>query len=248
MRAWIVTLLALACLAFAARAQGSDAAATDAYRRGDFAAATRAWTELLQDRSLPAAERARLCFNLGNAAFRDERPLEAVGWYEAALRLTPRDSDAWANVEHARSAAGLEPKDRGDLAATLNRLAHAPTHAESGWLALAGLVAFGGALAFEALRGGRAGRRVAWLGVLVALAAAAPWAVQRGTSERDPLLVVEKDKALVRSEPRKDAAVVGEAAAGERVERLDTLLDWTKVEVDGATGWVPSAQVFALER
>lgn len=132
MRAWLLTWFALACLAFAARAQGADAAATDAYRRGDFDAATRAWTQLLADRSLPAAERARLCFNLGNAAFRDERPLEAVGWYEAALRLAPRDGDAWANVEHARSAAGLAPKDRGDLAATLSRLAYAPTRAESG--------------------------------------------------------------------------------------------------------------------
>lgn len=248
MRAWLLTLLALVGLALTARAQASDAAAIDTYRRGDFDAATRGWSELLADRSLPAAERARLCFNLGNAAFRAERPLEAVGWYEAALRLAPRDADAWANVEHARSAAGLEPKDRGDLAATLSRLAHAPTRAESGWLALVGLLACGAALAFEALRGGRVGRRIAWLGVLVALAAAAPWAVQRAASERDPLLVVEKDKALVRSEPRKDAAVVGEAAAGERVERLDTLLDWTKVDVDGTTGWVQSSQVFALER
>lgn len=247
--AWIVAALVL--LAGGAYAEAPrDASAVAAYRAGDLENARAQWTEVLAaEPRIEGDERARVLFDLGNVAYRQGRTLESVGWYTAALRLRPRDGDTWANLEHARREAKLEPADRGDLKATLRRLLGAFTPAEARLLALAGLLTWAGALAFEALRGGRAGRWLAIGGAGFALLFAAPCLHGAWTDVDRPALVVEEGKALVRSEPRTDAAVVSEAPAGSEVEEVDALPGWTKIRLaDGAEGWVGTAAVFALAR
>jgi tetratricopeptide (TPR) repeat protein len=249
LHSWIVVVLAL--LAGGARAQESrDAAAIAAYRAGDLAAARQGWTQVLaaEPRS-EGDERGRVLFNLGNLAYREGRTLESVGWFSASLRLRPRDADTWANLEHARREAKLEPADRGDLRATLRRLLAASTPAEARLLALVGLLAWAAALAFEALRGGRAGRWLAIGGAGFALLLSGPWLHGVWTHVDQPALVIEDGQALVRSEPRADAAVVAEAQPGAEVEAVDALPGWTKIRVaDGTEGWVGAAAVFALSR
>lgn len=224
--------------------------AAAAYRGGDLETARTLWSELLAAGGSDA-ERARIAYDLGNVSFREKKELEAVGWYTASLRLRPRDDDTWANLEHARREAGLEPADRGDLSATARRLLEAPTAGESVMLALCGTVVFGALLALEAVRGGRAWRRLAWFGAVIAAVCFAPFVWQRASAERDPVLTIApKERPLVvHSEPRADAAAIATLAPGERHERLDQLGDWTRVALDGgASGWARSNEVFALRR
>lgn len=252
-RLWLALVCMIALLAPSAHATAQGDAnerATAAYRGGDLETARTLWTELLAA-GPSEAERARLTYDLGNVAFRAQKPLEAVGWYTASLRLRPRDDDTWANLEHARREAGLEPADRGDLSATARRLLEAPTAGESVVLALVSALVFGVFLAFEALRGGRTWRRLAWLGAVCALAGFAPFLWQRASAERDPVLTIApKERALVvHSEPRADAAAIATLPPGERRERLDQLGDWTRIELDGgASGWARSNELFALHR
>lgn len=255
MRAFLLVAAALACTALPAPAQESaapDAAAIAAYRSGDLARARAEWMALLapeNDSYFEGRERARILYDLGNVAFREGHPLEAVGWYTASLRLRPRDADAWANLEHARREAQLAPADRGDLRATLDRLLGAFTSAEARLLALGGLLAWAATLAFEALRGSRATRWLARGGAVLALLLAAPWLHGAWTRTAHPHVVVEEGHAVVRSEPRADAAVVAEVTAGEEVEGLDALPAWVKVRApDGTEGWVGAGSVFALGR
>ena len=253
MRALLCVLAFLTCSAMPApeRLAGPpDSAAVAAYRNGDLARARAEWTALLApEKGLEGHERARILYDLGNVAFREGHALEAVGWYTASLRLRPRDADAWANLEHARREAQLPPADRGDLRATLDRLLGAFTSAEARLLAFGGLLAWAATLAFEALRGSRATRWFARGGALFALVLAAPWLHGVWTRTAHPHLVVEEGHAVVRSEPRADAAVVAEVSAGEAVEGLDALPSWVKVRApDGTEGWVGATSVFALER
>ncbi len=251
---WLAFVVCLAAnasvLALERTAAPQDGGAISAYRAGDLAAARSAWTALLDAEPRPVGpERARILANLGNVAFREGRALESVGWFTASIRLRPRDVDTWTNLEHARRVAKLEPADRGDLGATVQRLLGALTPGESRLLALVGLVGLGAALAYEALRGGRAGRWIALGGIAFAFFGATPWIHGVSTRSDSPALVVEEGKALVRSEPRTDAAVVAEAAAGNEVEALDSLPGWTKVrDSNGNEGWVEARAVFALER
>jgi hypothetical protein len=247
--------LLAALLAFSPAQDG----AAEAYRRGDFEAAQNLWiAELDGDRTsaapLSSLERGRILYDVGNAAFRRGNVLEAVGWYTASLRVRPRDADTWKNLEHARATAKLEPADRGDLAATASRLLSSLTLAESEWLALAGAVLWLGALVAEALRGGRTLRRLAWVGLVVALLGLSPWIYHRAHDGLDTVLVIEGADAAshgveVHSEPRADATVIANVSAGDEAERLDELPGWTKIELPGGSpGWIESRAAFALRR
>ncbi len=250
---WVIAVLTVIAIApsHARDRAGDEAAAQAAYRQGDWTNAKGSWLAVLENEGGPNApsERARILYNLGNTAFRAGQTLEAVGWYTAALRLRPRDAETWQNLEHARSAAKLEPADRGDLSATAHRLFSSLTLAESEWLVLAVVLAWAGVLAMEALRGGRLWRRLAFVGVLAIGVSFVPLGFSLARDHGDVMLAIQEQKLAVKSEPRADAAVIAEVTPGDEVRRLDTLPDWTKVELGaGAVGWVESRAVFALDR
>ncbi len=248
-------LLLASPLARAPSADGTprDQAAIDAYRHGDFETAKSLWVASLdaEDAHLSKAERARILYDVGNAAYRKGDVLEAVGWYTASIRLRPRDADAWKNLEQARASAKLEPADRGDLAATLGRLVGSLTRSESEWLALGAALVWAAVLAGEAFRGGRLLRRLALAGAFTTACALAPLAWHALKDGRDTLLVLDPSErgAEIRSEPRSDATVVGTVDSGTEVGREDELPGWVKIAPPGGTsGWIPTKSAFALDR
>ncbi|HUR29253.1 MAG TPA: SH3 domain-containing protein [Planctomycetota bacterium] len=254
---WLWSLLLAATCCAPSFAQAPDAArhfqeGLDAYSAAtpDYPAARAAWTIALEEsRGASAHERALLCRNLGNVAYRQDRPLEAAAWFTAAIQLEPRDGDAWSNLELARTKAGLEPADRGDLAATLQRVVHALSLREAEWLALGAALGVALLVVLRALVFGRALTR--WLPVAVALAAAlsVPWCVQLAEARRDPLFVISTAGVAVQSEPRAASTKVALLPAGGRAERLEELAGWVRVASSaGERGWVPAETVLALRR
>jgi hypothetical protein len=258
-------------------ARSTDRAAVDAYRGGDLDSARSLWLSMIDPApsanggdgaksaeargaanadardaargTLSSDERARILYDLGNVAYRKKQTLEAVGWYTAALRLSPRDPDIWWNLEHARSEAKLEPADRGDLEATLRRLVSSLTLAESEWLVLGTLGAWAAVLAVEALRGGRTWRRLSLAGAACVVVCLGPWLFNLSRASRHPVLAIQEGKLQVKSEPRADAPAIAEVAAGDEIERLDELPEWTKVELaSGVQGWARKSALFALDR
>ncbi|MDF1797645.1 MAG: SH3 domain-containing protein [Planctomycetota bacterium] len=222
------------------------AAAVEAYRAGDHATARTLWEGLLAEPSLSDAERARVSYDLGNLAFRGERFLEAVARYHATIELSPRHADAWHNLELARSRAGLEAADRGDLAATIERLLAAPTETElarASWLLLALLLL---AIAWEIRRGGLLPKLAAW-GLFGLLVAGLGLAFVRDSNALErPAMVVASGGAPLRAEPDRGLEVTESLAPGERVEVLDQLGIWTRVRSGDATGWLEADRVLEL--
>jgi tetratricopeptide (TPR) repeat protein len=258
-RSTLALLLAvvLGCFDAFAHAQPADVQklfqqGLEAYSAGtpDYASARANWTAALQAaHESSARERARLCKNLGNVAFRQERPLEAAAWFSAAIRLTPRDGDAWSNLELARAKAGLEPADRGDLEATFERVVHALTLAEAEWLALAAAAGIAVLLCLRALVFGRAATRWLGLGLVLAAFAVVPWCVQLFENQRDPVCVISTAGVPLQSEPRASATKVALLSAGARAQRLEELAGWVHLATEhGERGWVPAETVFALRR
>ncbi len=243
----MIVLLATAALFLPGDQAGLDQSATEAYRERDYRAAAALWENALTEAELPA-ERARLFYNLGNAAYRQERPLVAVGWYTAALGLTPRDRDLWTNLELARSEAGLEPQDRGDLAATTQRLLSSLTRAESEWLLWITLLLWGGCLAGEALRGGRTWRRLCWLGLALLPISWAPLGWHMAHDGEHTLLIVQEGGTQARSEPRSDATALVRLEAGESVVWRDQLPGWVGVRSGGKSLWIRESAAFDLGR
>lgn len=219
-------------------ARASFAAAVDAYRRGDHASAETLWRGLLDLPGASGIDRADVLYDLGNAAWRQERPLEAVAWYTASLWIDPRRAEAWSNLELARAQAGLEPADRGDLTSTGRRLLFALTRAESEWLALGVTALFAAALALEALRGGRAARRTVAAAAVVLLVGLAPWVAHLVRGEGPVMMVVAPEGGEVRSEPSGEGAVVGRLEPGSCVRPVDRLPGWVRAEGRESAGWV----------
>lgn len=253
-RAWI--LCAALCLcAVGVLAQGPPAAAAasdagvDAYRRGDWAAAQEAWLSEWKRPELSDGARARLAYNLGNAAYRAGATPRAGVWYELSLVHGPGDADARANLDHVRTSLGLQPLDRGDLSGTF--LIAASSLRAARWRLVAFvLLGLGAALWLCASpsrsRAWRVGAMACFFGVLLALAAAA-W----GDHREDPARawLVAQGRSEVRSEPRDAAVAVGDAGVLERVVVLDALPGWTKVRTSGGLeGWMRSEAVFAPPR
>jgi tetratricopeptide (TPR) repeat protein len=255
LRLLVAALVALLLAPLAGARQGDlearDAAALEAYRAGDLETARVLWREVLEEgrEVLPDGQRARLCYNLGNAAARREAWLAAAGWYTAALRLRPRDADAWANLELARLEAGLGAADRGDLRATVERLLSSLTAAESAWLALLGLLPLALALVGEALRGGSAWRLASWSALALALLLALPWLRHRLRTGGAEVFVVAEEGARARNEPRGDGTSVEELAPGDVHRRIDSLPGWVELELPaGRRGWVRESALLDLDR
>ena len=93
----LIVILLLSMSPCFAQAQAGFERGIDAYRHGEYAEAETLWRETLEE-ELAHGARARLYYNLGNAAWRQDHPMEAVGWYSACLRISPRDSDTWRNL------------------------------------------------------------------------------------------------------------------------------------------------------
>jgi len=230
-----------------------------AWREGRHARAEELWLETLRVIGPPVEatasdqvlfDRHALLHDLGNAAYRAGRHLEAVGWYEAALRHRPRHAATRSNLELAERAAGLERADGSSgTAEAWAAYLELWTPAEARWLALLGLVPLAIALLVEAVRGGRAAVLWAVASLCLAVVLVAPHANHRAHEDASPHLVIAEGGAIVHAEARAAATGVGRVEPGDLVERVDALPDWIRVETrDGANGWVRKDALFALRR
>ncbi len=223
-------------------------AAVAAYRAGDWESARTAWSAALElSRGERGLDRAALCYNLGNVAYRQGDELAAVAWYTSALALAPRFAAARENRDLVRRTAGLEASDRGDLEGTLSGALRALTPAEAEWLALCALVLTALALGYEAVCGGALGRRLVASALVLLALGLLPWLYRLTFDPRDPYMIVAPTGARVHAEPREDATVTGELAAGGTVERLDAWPGWLRVETgDGERGWIAARHAQSL--
>lgn len=231
-----------------AHAQAEEGAGPGAalWRAGDRDGAVRAWTEALAAVEAPAAERARLAYNLGVAAHHDEDPLLAVAWFTACLRTEPRHRDARANLAVARTDAGLGDADGGGPASAALGWARRYTRGEAEWLAVLGgvLLLAGGLL--EAFRG-RPARIALVLGVAVQPVMWTPLAVAIVSDVPDAHMVVEPRGLQVYPMPEPGTDKVGKLAAGDVVEALDELPGWRKVRFEGEERWVRASGLAPLD-
>jgi tetratricopeptide (TPR) repeat protein len=168
-------LVALLAFARVAPAQSSFERGVDAYRSGAYAEAKAAWETALTE-PLDDLGRARVYFDLGNAHWRLGESLPAIACYSAAVRLDPRHTAAWQNLELARAKASLPPADPGDLGSTLRRVVTSLRPGERRGLLFGALVAWACLLVLETRFGGRGLRAALMGGWVLLLVAAAPWA------------------------------------------------------------------------
>ena len=221
--------------------------AVRAYRAGDLASARALFEALLTNNLAPEA-RGPVLYNLGNLHYREGRFAFAVAALTGAVEALPRSSDAWENLELARAKAGLDPADRGDLAATAERVVGMARPGELelvGWVLLALLALLAG---LELFRGG-AGLRAGLALVLLLLVLDLAWLAHASARASAPSVVVVESSELF-AEPNADHALGRRATLGERIEVLERLGapgargTWVKVATGEGTGWLQESAVY----
>ena len=231
-----------------ADAQSSFAAASAAYRAGDYAKASALWTSLLERAKEHALDPADILFDLGNTAARRGRPVEAVGWYRACLKLAPRRADARFNLALTGSQAGLDLAQGSDVAATLERLIFRVTAAESGYLSVALALVCAACMAAWSWRKGAWLWRAAAASACLAVLALVPYLARNLASKGQEWFVRAPRSAAVHSEPRAESATLFDLRSGEQVRGLERLLGWVKVEAASkGRGWVQASELMPLD-
>jgi tetratricopeptide (TPR) repeat protein len=236
MSAWLATL-ALAC--FPQDLPPAQPGAL-AYAAHQFDVAFETYERALAD---PAAARGALLYNLGNCAYRLDRPVEATLWYRRALRYLPRDPELRFNLAFAEARLGVDNAPTS-LAATAAALAASFTPGEL--LALtAGLQALGlASLLF--LRRKHLARPLGAALVALGLLAAIPLVHEALFGAAPEGVVLAPDLSL-HPAPDPTLAPSTHLSAGEVVCVVEQTDDWLRVEHRRGVGWAPRAAVGVIE-
>lgn len=221
------------------------------YRNGDYKQARTHWLAALESLSTEPGNEARIgqvCYNLGNAAYRDGEAMQAIAWYTAARKHIPRDADLLANLKFVRGELALPPEHSSGLISTLAASLRSWTRSESKNFALIGVLLLAAALLYEALRGGSRGRTLALLGVSLCSLLWLPFLRHCLAGDSSPQMVIAARGTNGRSEPRSDSKTLVHLEPTAIADHLDTWQDWTKLRAEtGEEVWVSSKKVMSID-
>lgn len=237
-----LTLGLLLLLSCTATVPASDQAATfdeglRAYAEGDYAAARRAYEQLVKEGSTDPA----VFLNLGHAEYRAGRPVQAAINYRRALALDPTDSAARSSLEHVQAELGL-PAPGMDLPQVVGQ------YISFDLLVLLGSLLFWAGLLLVVFAVFSAGRHrgLAALGVFLALLGATAVAVSWRGDSRIALarmaMVTEATPAL--SAPSANSQKLTDLRQTDLVRIVDSREDWSLVKLPiGVEGWVKTEKL-----
>lgn len=216
--------------------------ATTAYNDGDFHKAISIYEEILSENQHSAA----LYFNLGNAHYKLGEIAPSIYYYEKALLLDPNDPEIRNNLGFARNMTldAIQPLPETDLKRLYDKLIFFFSQDTWAYLGVGFMLLFvAGYLLFMALQLPNQ-KRVALIGgaaaLFLSLASTAMAYLQYRAYRADRPAIVFDEVVAARSEPNPRSTEAFVLHEGTKVQLLDTLDTWQKVELaDGQTGWMP---------
>jgi hypothetical protein len=248
----IRTLIALCVSAFVATgvAQAQEQAqpvaptfdvAVETYGQGGYALAMEQFARLAEQEP-DAGRRSVLHANAGTAAARAEQWGEATWHLEAAWRIDPGDPHVRRNLEQVRVLSGAGEDESPGFLETLIRLPLMMTEAAVdrwvGWIAAAAI------LLLAACRARLAGRRTAWIAVVVGAGAVGLALGSDAARAWDARRAVVIEGVAVRAEPTPEGRVLFRLPPGAVVRDEEQRDAWRLLETPaGARGWAPVEQV-----
>jgi len=243
---FIVAAMALCLSAGAASDPGQVMRqALQAYEQGEFDRASVLYEGLVKEGLVSAP----LFFNLGNCYFQTGQLAKAVLNFERAYLLQPGNQKIRKNLRLARNQVEGEPLAWPEFSPAVQWGSLRGMLTPNNW-ALSGLAACWLALAAWLL-GRRAGKPLVWqvLAWVLGFATLLSWLLAFSATralESDYGIVMEKE-LMVQVGPDDKSGTVSTIYEGWKVQRLDQIGDWIKVELpDGEEGWLKKETVEML--
>lgn len=241
----LAALLGLLCAPMLAAATDNPMhQAAAAYETGEIDRAEAIYRHLADadDRLYPT-----LLYNLGNCAYRRNETGRALGYYERARRLAPRDSDILQNLNFIRAQLSLPPVDAAG--GPLQRIALTRDQLRPDqWLSLAA----GSWLLFWLLLGALRLRRMRFHPAAAApllLAVVALWAAaaQHRDTYRDGQCVVVESGVQMRLAPYDTGRPIGKPLrSGDYGLIREQRPNWSRVRIGQSEGWIRNHALFTI--
>ena len=216
----------------------------DAYAEGRWSEAAAAWQAIADG----GQESAALCYNLGNAAFKQDDLAHAIIWYERALKADPSFKDARFNLDFARSRVQDRIEEVPEFFLKTWARSFCRILPSGAWAALF-LVFLAAALAMLLLflLGGGSARKAGFFSGIVLILLAllsfgfAFWQRSEGLSHDEAVVVSPVTE--VKSSPGSGVSLFV-LHEGTKVKVLEEIGGWNNIELsDGRQGWLQNDSV-----
>ena len=248
-RAILLLTLVFTSLAFAQNEELFEDA-TAAYNKGEYEKAIETYQEILSN----GQHSASLYYNLGNSHYKLNQIAPSIYYYEKALLLDPGDKDTKQNLAFAQQMTidDIKPNPQSGLAKIYNNIIGILSFDQWAYTAVILVILFVlGYLAYYFLTYSSQ-KRVAFIGsmasLMLAIVAVVFAYVQFENYSSEQPAIVFAIETKVKSEPNDRSSEVFILHEGTKVEVLDGLEDYKKIELaDGKSGWVQENDIKLLK-
>jgi tetratricopeptide (TPR) repeat protein len=237
-----ITLLFITGLAFGQSFEQGNAL----YLKGDYNGAATEYEGIIKQ----GKESAEVYFNLGNAYYKLNQVAPSVYYYEKALLLNPGYKDAEVNLAFAQKMTidNIKATPRVGFSKMLYNATGNYHYNTWAWIAVSFSVLFLLLFVGYYFSGVALVKRIFFVGMFVAaglLVLSIVAAIYAKTQKsRENYAIVFHEVISVKSEPREAAQDAFILHAGTKVNVLETIDSWKKVQLaDESVGWVPKAGI-----
>lgn len=224
--------------------------ATKAYNTGEYQNAVDEYLQIL-DKGQHSAE---LYYNLGNAYYKLSQIAPSIYYYEKALLLKPTDPEIKNNLAYAQNMTldAIDEIPKTGVSKIYDNVIGLLSFDQWSYVAVIFTVLF--VLLYIAFYYFRysSRKRSAFVLSIVSLVIAITSTVfaymEYNNFKADRPAIVFSDESSVKSEPNKKSQEAFALHEGTKVNVLDQLNDWKKIQIaDGTTGWIPSEDIKMLK-
>ncbi|NND15021.1 MAG: tetratricopeptide repeat protein [Eudoraea sp.] len=251
MRVFRLTYL-LICFSAIAYGQHEDLfdKGVQAYNDGKYSEAIGYYEEVIK----AGVHSEALYFNLGNCYYKLNQTAPSIYYYEKALLLDPDDSEINNNLAFAKQMTldAIEELPQTGLAKISSSITNAMTYEQWGMgsIVFIFLAVFTFILYYFLSNSNY--KRIALVGSMVSVLLGViffsfAYSGQQSYHSDQPAIVFA-EKIIVRSEPNRRSEAVFELHEGTKVQVLDKLEDWQKIQlINGQEGWLPDTEIRLLK-
>lgn len=220
--------------------------ATKAYNAGEYQTAVDTYLEILESGKHSAA----LYYNLGNAYYKMNQIAPSIYYYEKALLLKPNDAEIKNNLGYAQNMTldAIDTIPETGFAKIYNSVLRLLSFDQWAYAGVIFMILF--VLLYIAFYYFRFSSRkrlsfiLSIVSLFFAIIAVVFAYVEYNAYQAERYAIVFAKEASVKSEPNLKSQEAFELHEGTKVNVLDELNQWKKIQiVDGTVGWIPAEDI-----
>ncbi|MEE9362405.1 MAG: tetratricopeptide repeat protein [Cellulophaga sp.] len=224
--------------------------ATTAYNEGKYEEAIESYLKIEED----GKHSVSVYFNLGNSYYKLNQVASSIYYYEKALLLQPKNAEVRNNLVYAQNMTldAIEEMPKTSFSKMYKSTTGLLSFDQWAYVGVLCLLLFVMLyIAFYYVRYSTQ-KRIAFISSFVFLSSAILCVVISSLTyndfKKDQPAIVFSEESIVKSEPNSRSQETFRLHQGTKVNVLDTLNDWKKIQlIDGKTGWIISEDIKILK-